>query len=210
MNETGPGLRADARRNREKLVATARTVIAERGTAFSLDEVARRAGVGVGTVYRRFSDREALVQAVALEDFRRVAASARAAEAEEGTGWDALRRFVGEAGSDLLLAGRLSAWFVAAWDSLRADPENLRLRRSLMEVLDRMVSRAQQEGAVRRDVTGGDVALLLARVLRPLPGLSEGLDDPERHLAVVLNGLRPVPAADSPLPGRPPASGELG
>ncbi|SEF93334.1 DNA-binding transcriptional regulator, AcrR family [Nonomuraea solani] len=204
MTTTG-GLRADARRNREKLVEAARDLIAEHGTEVSLDDVARRAGVGVGTVYRRFPHRQALVQAVALDDLRRVVDTASTAEAEEPDGWGALGRFVRAAGDDLPLASRLSAWFAPAWDAPRTDPENLRLRRSLLRALDRMVARAQAEGAVRADLTGGDLALLLARVLRPLPGLPDGMDDTDRHLALVLDGLRP----GAPLPGRGPSFEDL-
>ncbi|MEV2273866.1 TetR/AcrR family transcriptional regulator [Nonomuraea africana] len=201
------GLRADARRNRERLLAAARDLIAEHGPEVSLDDVARRAGVGVGTVYRRFPHRDALVQAIALDDLRRLVDAAEAAEAEEPDGWGALCRFTRTTTADLLLAYRLSAWFASAWNALRTTPENVRLRRSLMQALDRMWSRAQAEGAVRPDLTSGDFALLLARVLRPLPNLPEGVDDPGRSLAIVLDGLRT--SAPTPLPGRGPTADDL-
>ncbi|RBQ20747.1 hypothetical protein DP939_06615 [Spongiactinospora rosea] len=95
-----------------------------------------------------------------------------------------------------------------AWDALRPDPDNVRLRRSLVAAIDRMWARALTEGAVRPDLTSGDFMLLLARVLRPLPGVPSGVDDPERSLAIALDGLRP--GLTTPLPGRGPAADVLG
>src|SRR4051812_21699365 len=87
-------LRADARRNRDQIITTARSVFAERGYDVPMDEIARAAGVGVGTLYRRFPDRDALVRAVATDSLTRIVGEARAAEAEEPTAWQALVRFL--------------------------------------------------------------------------------------------------------------------
>ena len=75
-------LRADARRNRDQLVDAAGALFAERGPDVPMEEIARRAGVGVGTLYRRFPDRDALVRAVAYESLQRVVANARSAAGE--------------------------------------------------------------------------------------------------------------------------------
>ncbi|MHA6624119.1 TetR/AcrR family transcriptional regulator [Pseudonocardia sichuanensis] len=194
-------LRADARRNRAQIVDAAGALFAERGPDVPMEEIARRARVGVGTLYRRFPDRDALVRAVAIESFHRVVANARAA-ADEPDGWSGLTRFVRASVTDLRLATWLSMWFARTWADLRVDREQQELRADLLELLDDLVGRAQREGAMRPEVGVGDLAVLLALVLRPLPGPLAAVTEQavERHVAVVLDGLRP---GGEPLPGRP-------
>lgn len=195
-------LRADAQRNRDQIVAAAGALFAERGPDVPMDEVARRAGVGVGTLYRRFPDRESLVRAVAFDGFHRVVARARAAAAETDA-WAGLTRFVRDAVTDLRLAGWLSMWFARTWGAIRLEREQEELRAELLDLLDGLVSRAQGEGAMRTDVAVGDLVVLLALVLRPQPEPLTAVTERsvERHLAVVLDGLRARPG--DPLPGRP-------
>ncbi len=198
----GAGLRADARRNREQIVDAACALFAERGPDAPMEEIARRAGVGVGTLYRRFPDREALVRAVALDGFERVMATARTAAAEPD-GWRALTRLAQQSAADLRLAILLSMWFTDTWAALDSDPGHRRRRGELLDLLDEVVDRAQREGTVRADVGAGDLALLLALVLRPLPGPLKAIAErtTERTVALVLDGLRAHPPA--PLPGAP-------
>lgn len=202
-------LRADAQRNRVLLVDAAATLFAERGPEVPMEEIARRAGVGVGTLYRRFPDREALVRAVAFEGFHRVVANARAA-AGEPDGWSGITRFVRSSVADLSLAAWLSTWFARTWAELRLDAEQQELRAELLGLLDGLVRRAQHEGAMRPEIGVGDLAVLLARVLRPLPGALGAVSERsvERHVAVVLDGLRARPG--DPLPGRPLTLEDLG
>src|SRR5579871_1607351 len=87
-------LRADARRNRQQLLAAARDVFVELGADAPLDEVARRAGVGIATLYRRFPDRLALQRAVGLDVLAQAAEVARRAEVEESDAWRALGRYM--------------------------------------------------------------------------------------------------------------------
>src|SRR5689334_11450876 len=106
-----PPKRADARRNYEKLVAAARGAFAETGTETSLEEVARRAGVGIGTLYRHFPNRQALLEAVYVDEVE--ALSASAAELAELAPWDALaawlRRYVRFAATKRALSAELAA-----------------------------------------------------------------------------------------------------
>jgi AcrR family transcriptional regulator len=199
-----PKLRADARRNRVQLVDAAAALFAERGPDVPMEEIARRAGVGVGTLYRRFPDREALVRAVALESFHH----ARAAVGEPD-GWSGVTRFVRSSVADLRLATWLSMWFARTWADLRLDPEQQELRVELLGLLDELVRRAQREGSMRPEVAAGDLAVLLALVLRPLPGALAAATDRlvERYVAVVLDGLRAGPGER--LPGHPLALGDL-
>ncbi|MCO1655174.1 TetR/AcrR family transcriptional regulator [Pseudonocardia humida] len=195
-------LRADARRNRDRLVEAAAALFAERGPDAPLDEVARRAGVGVGTLYRRFPDRDALVRAVAVTSLRRVVGNARAA-AGAADGWSGLTGFVRASVGDLRLAAGLSMTFARTWAGLRLDAEHEELRDELVALLQQLVDRAHGEGAMRPEVSAGDLAVLLALVLRPLPGAPPALvgGAAERHIAIVLEGMRAHPG--EPLPGDP-------
>lgn len=201
-------MRADARLNRAQIVTAARELIAAHGPDASTEEIARRAEVGVATVYRHFPDRPALVRAVALESFQHVVELARAAEDDEPSAWRALTRLLHDAVTELRLATWLSIWFASTWDDLRRDPENQRLRRVLINILDRLVRAAQSDDALRPDVGAVDLVLMLATVLRPIPGVPNELTQrgAARHLDILLDGLRaehavsalPVPAPTLP------------
>lgn len=195
VKNESPRLRADARHNREQIIEAARALIAERGVEVPMEEVARRAGVGAATLYRRFPDREALVRGVALDGFDRVVAIARDAEDEEPDAWHALARFVRRAAAELRLATWLSIWFTSTWEQLHAEPEEQRLRQALLKILDRLVRRAQADGDLRPDVDAGDLTLMMALLLRPLPGLRAELTQRsvDRYLSLMLEGLRAGP-----------------
>src|SRR5690349_22608185 len=97
-------LRADARRNREKVLTAARKVFSEHGRDAQMDDVARRAGVGVGTVYRHFPTKEALIEALVVDSFQKIALRAEAAlQADDA--WDALASTLW-AGAEILAADR--------------------------------------------------------------------------------------------------------
>ncbi len=194
-------LRADARRNRDQIIAAATAIFAEQGTEVPMEEIARAAGVGVGTLYRRFPDRESLIRAVAVENFRMVLDNARAAAEEEPDAWQALTRFL-HLGTGLRLTVQLAVHSARAQGVLAEDEDALRIRQELIGLLDRLVAAAQAEGTLRSDIGAGDIALILSLLLRPLPPISHELAAaaPDRYLSLVLDGLRtPLP---SPLPGR--------
>jgi AcrR family transcriptional regulator len=182
-------LRADARRNRDRLLLAARDVFVERGTGAPLDEIARRAGVGIGTLYRRFPARQALLRAVALDVWRQVADEARRALAEEPDAFKALTRYMHRA-----LEHRVAAIMPAlAGEVALDDQEARRLAGESTEALQRIIDAAQAEGTLRQDVAFGDIGLLLIRFRRPLPrplprAVEESLA--HRHIELVLDGLR--------------------
>src|SRR6059058_3759513 len=89
-----PRMRADARRNRDQILVAARDIFADHGPGAPLEEIARRAGVGIGTLYRRFPDRPSLLRAVALDMLSRVAQEAQLALAEEPNAFQALARYM--------------------------------------------------------------------------------------------------------------------
>ncbi|MCH6160870.1 TetR/AcrR family transcriptional regulator [Streptomyces marispadix] len=176
--DTGEGaapLRADALRNRRKIIAAAKEVFAARGPHIPMEDVARRAGVGVATLYRRFPDRESLIRAVAQDTFARVLEESRTAVAEEPGAWEALVRML-RSSRELTLSVQLALESSLAREVIRGDPVTGRFRDELLDVLDHVVRAAQGEGTLRTDVGGGDVAVLLSLLLRPTPVRSKWVE----------------------------------
>jgi AcrR family transcriptional regulator len=186
--------RVDARRNYDLLVAAAREAFAEHGTATSLEEIARRAGLGIGTLYRRFPSRTALLEAVYVDEIQSVCDRAYGFD-EELEPFDALaawlRSFVGYNVSKKTLAGELT-------DALGKDSEFFQVcKLNVRGAGDLLLEKAKQAGAVRPELD-------LMDILRLVGGITMGRDiEPEqadRLLDIVLAGLKPVPAETS-VPG---------
>ncbi|GAB3306560.1 TetR/AcrR family transcriptional regulator [Geodermatophilus aquaeductus] len=196
VRETRP-LRADARRNAEQLLAAARDVVVERGAGAPLDEIARRAGVGIATLYRRFPDRSALLRAVVLDALERTARAAAAALSEETDGFAALVRYMHAA-----LDARVSAVIPLVLDILDpADDDLQSAREASAGLVQRVVDEAHADGSLPADVTFGDIGTLLVRLSRPLPGpVPPALDEElaHRHLDLLVEGLRPSPGRRAP------------
>jgi AcrR family transcriptional regulator len=192
-----PALRADAERNRARIVAAARRVISRDGAEARMQAIACEAGVGVGTVYRRFPTKEELVASV-LSDFADAAVagiSAAAIAPDPRTAFE---------GSLRALARSLAenrGLLDALEPELRSGPV-LELRSRLLATLEPVVAGAQEAGVVRPDIAVTDV-LALASLVTRLPAPIRELEPRawERFLAVALDGLRPVPSGRA-LPGR--------
>ena len=182
-------MRADARRNQERIVAAARDVFVEQGPDAPLDAVAARAGVGIATLYRRFPDRAALTRAVVIDILGRTAEEARLALAEEADAFQALARYLHRA-----LDLRVSAVMPALLDRVPPDDEAIAsVRTRSWGLFEQLVDRAHAAGTLRPDATFADVGVLLVRLARPLPGsISRDLDNrlAKRHLELLLDGLR--------------------
>lgn len=189
VEETNGRLRADARRNRARILAAARDLFVEQGPDAPLEAIAARAGVGIATLYRRFPDRTALMRAVALDVLGRIAEDARLALAEESDAFAALARYMHRA-----LDLRVSAVLPALIDRIAlTDDEIAPLRETSARRLETLIARAQASGDLRPDVTFGDIGPLLVRLARPLPGpLPRDLDDrlAHRQLDLALDGMR--------------------
>ncbi|WP_035843401.1 TetR/AcrR family transcriptional regulator [Kitasatospora azatica] len=195
-----PRLRADATRNRERIVAAARKLFADEGADVPLDEIAKRAGVGNATLYRNFPDRATLIQQVALSVLESIMERARAALADTGDPFEALRDYVHAAADERI--GALCA-LLTEHVVLHEDEELFAVRAQLEDAMEELMARARAAGTLREDVGPGDVFVALARLTRPLPG-SDCMKHDEsmfvhRHLQLFLDGLRaPAPSA---LPG---------
>jgi AcrR family transcriptional regulator len=195
-------LRADARRNRDQILAAAARTFAADGPDAPMEEIARTAGVGVGTLYRRFADRESLMVAVVQHNLESLLGKIRAAVQDEPLAWDALVRSMSSSLELRLSLPTTSLLPPGLATAVRDDPTVHRLRRELTEVTDGLVAAAQREGSLRPDVGAGDVAQLFTLVYRAAPTAPGATEDftTARALAVILDGLRVGPHA--PLPGR--------
>jgi AcrR family transcriptional regulator len=189
--------RADALRNRERIVTAAREMFTEFGPDVPLDEIARRAGVGNATVYRNFPDREALVREVVCSVMDRTAEAAHQALAETGDAFEALERFVHAAADERISA--LCPMISSAFD--QHHPDLVAARERVEQLIAEVMERAQKAGQLRPDVAVGDVMLAVAQLSRPPAGVGcMSLDRfVHRHLQLFLDGLR-APAR-SVLPG---------
>lgn len=193
-------LRADARNNRARILAAARDVFVEQGPGAPLEEISRRAGTGIATLYRRFPDRQALMRAVVIDALHRTAEEARRAAAEEADPFAALTRYMHRA-----LDVRIAAVIPALLDQVSlTDEETLRARREGVQTVQDMIDGARRAGTLRPDVTFGDIGLLIVRLSRPLPGpFPREVNDElaHRHLDVVIDGLRATAEGRGRLPG---------
>jgi AcrR family transcriptional regulator len=199
-------MRADARRNHEQVLLAARDLFLERGLDAPLDEVARRAGVGIGTLYRRFGDRDGLVRAVLLDALTRSLSVAEAALADQDEEYDGLERLATYLRQ--MLDARVAAIMPLGLDRVDG-PALAEPREASARAVEALVQAAHDDGTLGKEVSFGDIGTLLVRLSRPLPGgMDEDLDNrlAHRHLEVVLAGLRAgVPA----LEGEGPTSREL-
>jgi AcrR family transcriptional regulator len=194
-----PATRKDAMRNRALLVAAAREVFNEQGVEARLDEIARRAGVGTGTLYRHFPTREALVEAILAERTDEFATLAETALGRTDA-WDGLVGLL-EAILELQRGDRvLKEVFV------RYPPDESNLSESRRRIHDRfeqVIDRAHAEGALRADFTLPDLAMLLWSFAPVIDATEQAAPEVwRRHLHWTLDGLRPAaatPQAEPPL-----------
>ena len=178
-------LRADARRNREKVLRAARDAFAASGYGVPLDEIAALAGVGPGTVYRHFPSKEELFEAVIAARVRDLTDDARdrAGDADPG-------------GAFFGFLGRFGQEASAKRDLPDAIAITGPLQHDLHAALDVLLRRAQHAGAVRPDITTPDLIVLLKGLLRGISDLPSGTADQaliDRLLAVIADGLRAHP-----------------
>ncbi|MGW5651085.1 TetR/AcrR family transcriptional regulator [Streptomyces humi] len=182
-------MRADARRNHDRLLAEARTVFAEHGTDASLEDVARRAGVGIGTLYRHFPNRHALMSAVFEDAVDELLARARALRAAPDP-CRALLTWLREVVTHAAAYRGLSRALMSASSAGSASALS-RCGTPMREAGTALLTRAQQAGTVRTDVEIGDLLQLTHAIA--LAG-EESPGDPDladRLLSLTLRGLKP-------------------
>ena len=179
-------LRADARRNRERILESARAVFAQYGADAQIDDVARQAGVGVGTVYRHFPTKEALLVELLREKFRLFAVRGREALEADGEPFavleDLLRRNAETASSDAAVQHALAGAGEQIWMQAQAEQQEL------VEVTEKLLARAREAGTLRQDVDANDIAMLMCGLCSTM-GTKPGFDW-RRHLELVIDALR--------------------
>lgn len=190
-------LRADAERNRRLVLEAAAQAFAERGFDVGVAEIARRAGVGNATVFRRFPNKESLFRAIVEEKAAEcIAAAGRAAQLDDP--WEALVQLLTETAE---MQARDRGFYEATGDQWLRDPEVVSCHLPILAAVDPLVARAQEAGVLRPDVTTLDVMGLVkgaVAAMRPVGGV--GTDAWRRFLALMLDGLRPQAATSLPSP----------
>jgi AcrR family transcriptional regulator len=178
--------RADARRNYDKVLVAAREAFAERGTSTSLEEIARRADVGIGTLYRNFPNRQALLEAVYVDELDGLCRSA--AEFDRLAPWDAFAawadRLVGYLATKQALAQELLEYFD------RDAPLFQACRASLFAAGEPLLDRAQQAHAVRADTNLSEIIQIVGGIAK-IPAAEP--EQTQHMLQIALDGLRHRP-----------------
>jgi AcrR family transcriptional regulator len=193
-------LRADAERNRLRIIAAARELFAERGLDVSLDDIAAHAGVGVGTVYRRFPDKEALIDALFEEGIEKVADAARRALEMEDP-WEGFAFFMREANA--LQAhdrGLKQALLTVGRGRERVE----RARDTIAPIALQLVRRARVAGVLREDLGPFDVPMVHLMVGAVADATRDVAPDVwQRFLGIILDGMCARRDGPTPLPVEP-------
>jgi AcrR family transcriptional regulator len=179
-------LRRDAELNRLRIMAAAREVFAERGLDATLDDIARHAGLGIGTVYRRFPNKEALIDALFEESFAHVLALNEQA-LENPDAWEGLRTMMTQlAEAQAVDRGLRDVMLSEEYGRDRV----AQMRDQIKPLLDRLFARAHEQGVLREDVGSGDLPLLLMMVSSAVE-MTKAVDSESwrRYLTILLDGL---------------------
>ena len=186
--EAGRQLRADARRNRERILESAKAVFAECGADAQMDDVAARAGVGVGTVYRHFPTKEALMVELLRQKFRLFSDRALEALESDEEPFEALvglmRRNAETAARDA--ATQLAIAGAGEQIAMQAEAE----RDELLARTEELLARARRAGTIRPDIQASDIGMLMCGVCSAMSVTVPGFDW-QRHLDLVVDTLRP-------------------
>jgi AcrR family transcriptional regulator len=184
--------RADARRNRKRVLESARRCMAREGTDAQIDEIARSAGVGVGTVYRHFPTKDDLIEALAMARFERLAELAREALEREDA-WLAFEDF-------MRASARIQSEDRALSEVLTSRPETMARAAESVDILGlvgELMARGKATGEIRDDADPRDVPMMMCALAGTYRNPHT---NPERYIAIVLDGLRAGDAARTKLP----------
>jgi AcrR family transcriptional regulator len=188
-------LRRDAERNRQLILQAARELFAERGLSATLDDVAAHAGVGVGTVYRRFADRDALVDALFTDRIAALVAAAEAALLVEDP-WEGL---VGFMRSHMQMQQDDRSFASVVMSDVHGRDALASAKESIQPLAARLVARAHEAGVIRSDLTFTDIPMLVMMFGTVLDATRDLAPEVwERYFAIVLDGIRA--SSTTPLP----------
>lgn len=188
MTETERPMRADARRNRQRIMAAAGELFARHGRDAQMEDIAERSGLGIGTLYRHFPSKQALLTAMVRERFSGMADLAREAEQipDPGQALEAIvRSYLAAADGDASFQLALMGSGDLRWDGVEQE------KAEFSEVVTRTIDRAVAAGQVRSDFTFADFRTLTRGVIATMYFRQSGTADWRRHLEIVLGGIRP-------------------
>ena len=189
-------LRKDAERNRQRILEAARELFAQRGLGVTLNDIAHHAGVGVGTVYRHFPTKEALIDALVAEAFARLVVVAKEQAQRDDDPWDALVTTLW-AGAEIMAGDRaVSAILSEVYGPVNVD---LDLQLEMTETTTILVDRARAAGVLRPDVILDDIPMVMCGIGMATCKPHQMSDAWKRHVAIVIDGLRAANAS-GPLP----------
>jgi AcrR family transcriptional regulator len=187
MSRTERPLRADARRNRERIMCAAGELFATRGNDAQMEEIARHSGLGMGTLYRHFPNKQALLTAIVRERFEGMIDLARAAERidDPGEAFETiLRTYLEAAEGDAAFQLALLGSTEFEWEGVVAQ------KTEFAEVVARIIERAAAAGEVRADLAYTDFPLITNGVMATMYFRPSGNGDWRRHLTLLLDRVR--------------------
>jgi AcrR family transcriptional regulator len=190
-------LRSDAQANQERVLAAAVTAVLREGRHVPMATIAADAGVGIGTLYRRYPSREALLEALTLRAFRLVLECAKDAEDQDAPGLASLSSFL-----DCVISHRDELVLPLHGGPVPVDPDTLAARSRVHQALRRLLDRGCRDGSIRADATTQDIIVLGAMLAQQLPNNPDSDQTSQRLKAIFLDGLAGN-RATTPLPGPP-------
>ncbi len=205
MTPADRALRADAERNRRRLVDAAEALFRERGLDVGVAEIAQRAGVGRGTLFRNFPTKQDLIAAIVIERMAEATSRGRARLDSPDAG-----RALFEELEDIVGAQQLDrCLFDAVADTFLADAAIRAAHAEVVDMLDELLNRAKEAGAVRGDVGAMDVLMLLKGVCEAATALSHVEPGIVQRQLDLVRAAVSVSGAEQPLRGRPPTLADI-
>jgi AcrR family transcriptional regulator len=198
-------MRADAERNRRRLLDAATQMFCERGLDVGVGEIAQQAGVGRGTLFRNFPSKEHLIAAIVVERMSESISRGRAALEEPDAGealFALIEQSVGRSQTDRAL-------FDAIGDTWLANDEIRQIHSELLSMLDALVRRAQEAGAVRSDISAVDVLMMIKGVCEAVSSFQHVKPGVALRQLDLIRSAISVPGSERPLRGQPPTMGDL-
>jgi len=186
-------LRSDAAANRDRLLAAATVAVKHDGEKVPMATVAAQAGVGVGTLYRHYPTREALLSALATQSYELVLSAARQAAESPGPALTSLRAFLEE-----VIRRRDELILPLHGGPVILDPDTVALRDAISQAIERLLASGRAEGTVGPQITSGDIIIMGALLAQPLPYVPDWEQTARRAARIYLAGLAPASVRDLP------------
>jgi AcrR family transcriptional regulator len=186
-------LRSDAAANRERVLAAAAVAVRRDGERVPMATIAAEAGVGIGTVYRHFPTRAALLAALSRRAYRLVLDHARTAADADGPAVDAIARFLAQT-----IAARDDLVLPLHGGPVSLDAQTLALRAEIRELLEQVLTRGRRDGSIRADATATDIIITGAMLAQPLAHVTDWDRLARRQAEIYVAGLAPTRLSPAP------------